>query len=176
MSSPSGPGGVPNTAAGMAEVATRTLMLPEQQALPAAVVQRLDTPEQQRTAAEGVVHVLSSAEVKQGLAAAVVQSLDTPDQQRVAAEGVVGALPAEQQQQMFEGLESTLGRPDRRTRQHLWYIVVGTMVAAIFAFGTMAFVLMYQDKAAEAPLALATTALGGTVGLVATSPGSGRSG
>jgi hypothetical protein len=49
------------------------------------------------------------------------------------------------------------------------------MTAAIFVFGSMAFVLIYQGKAAEAPLALATTALGGVVGLVATSPGSGRS-
>jgi len=40
----------------------------------------------------------------------------------------------------------------------------------------MAFVLIYQKKAAEAPLALATTALGGIVGLVATSPGSRGSG
>jgi hypothetical protein len=42
-------------------------------------------------------------------------------------------------------------------------------------FGAMAFLLIYQRKPAEAPLALATTALGGVVGLVATSPGSGRS-
>jgi uncharacterized membrane protein YbhN (UPF0104 family) len=68
-----------------------------------------------------------------------------------------------------------LGRPDQRTRQILWYIVAWTMAAAIFVFGAMAFVLIYQKKAAEAPLALATTALGGVVGLVATSPGSGRS-
>jgi hypothetical protein len=67
--------------------------------------------------------------------------------------------------------EGVLGVPDRRTQQILWYIVVWTMVAAIFVFGTMAFVLIYQKKAAEAPLALATTALGGVVGLIATSPG-----
>jgi hypothetical protein len=37
------------------------------------------------------------------------------------------------------------------------------------SFGTMAFALIYQ-KPAEAPRALAATALGGVVGLVATSP------
>jgi len=51
-------------------------------------------------------------------------------------------------------------------------MVVGTMALAVFFFGTMAFVLMYQKKGAEAPLALATTALGAIIGLVATSPGS----
>jgi len=40
----------------------------------------------------------------------------------------------------------------------------------------MAFVLVYQKKAAEALLALATGALGAIVGLVATSPGSHSSG
>ena len=101
-----------------------------------------------------------------------MQSLDTPEQKRAAAEGVVGALSTDQRQQLAESL---LGRPDRKTRQNLWYIVIWTMAAAIFVFGSMAFVLIYQKKAAEAPLALATTALGGVVGLVATSPGSGRS-
>jgi hypothetical protein len=97
--------------------------------------------------------------------------LDTPEQQRAAAEGVVGTLPAQQQQQLAEGV---LGPLDDVTRRNLWYIVVWTMAAAIFVFGTMAFVLIYQKKPAEAPLALATTALGGVVGLVATSPGSRR--
>ena len=86
--------------------------------------------------------------------------------------GVIAALPTEQRQQLAE---SVLGSPDQRTRQVLWYIVIWTMAAAIFVFGAMAFVLIYQRKPAEAPLALATTALGGVVGLVATSPGSGRS-
>jgi hypothetical protein len=122
-----------------------------------------------REAAE-LVQKLTPAE-QQHLAAAVVQSIDTPEQQRAAAEGVVRALPNEQREQLAD---SVLGRPDRVTRQHLWYIVVWPMAAAIFIFGTMAFVLMYQKKAAEAPLALATTALGGVVGLVATSPGSRR--
>lgn len=53
----------------------------------------------------------------------------------------------------------------------LWYIVVSTLAAAVFVFGSMAFVPVYRKKAAEAPRALVTTALGGIVGLVATSPG-----
>ena len=104
--------------------------------------------------------------------AAVVQGLDTPEQQKAAAEGVMSAVPMKQRQQVAQSL---LGSPDKRTRQLLWYMVVSTLVGAIFVFGTMAFVLIYQKKPAEAPLALATTALGGVVGLVATSPGSGSS-
>jgi hypothetical protein len=119
------------------------------------------------------VDTLTPAE-QRDLAAAVVQSLDTPEQQK-AAEGVVGALPNEAKQDLQDLAESLLGRPDGKTQQNLWCIVVWTMAAAIFVFGSMAFVLIYQKKAAEAPLALATTALGGVVGLVATSPGSGRS-
>jgi len=144
------------------------------QDLAATVIQGLDTPQQQQAAAEGVVGALP-AEAKQDLAATVVQSLDTPQQQRAAAEGVVGALPAEQRQQLAEGVLG-LGPPDPKTQQNLWYIVIWTMAAAIFVFGSMAFVLIYQKKAAEAPLALATTALGGVVGLIATSPGGRRSG
>ena len=72
--------------------------------------------------------------------------------------------------------ETVLGSPDRKTRQILWYLVVATLTAADFVFGSMAFVLVYQKKAAEAPLALATAALGAIVGLVATSPGSRGSG
>lgn len=164
----------PTTVEDCALMATEVLTTVEQQSLPAAVVQGLETADQQRAATEEVVSALPF-EAKEGLAAAVVQSLETADQQRAAAEGVVSALPTEQKQQVYDSLESTLGTPDRRTRRHLWYIVVGSMVGAIFIFGVMAFVLIYQGKAAEAPLALATTALGGVVGLVATSPGSGRS-
>jgi hypothetical protein len=161
---------LPSTAQKAAELAMDTLPPAEQQGLAAAVVQTLDTPQQQKAAAEAVVGALP-AEAKQDLAATVVQTLDTPQQQRAAAEAVVGTLPSDQQQQLAEGV---LGVPDRRTQQRLWYIVVWTLVAAIFVFGAMAFVLIYQKKAAEAPLALATTALGGVVGLIATSPGSGR--
>ncbi len=165
--------GTPSSAAQEDAARAVQMMTPtEQQDLAAAVVRGLDTPEQQKTAAEGVVGAMPS-EAKQDLAAAVVRGLDTPEQQKTAAEGVVGALPVEQREQLAE---SVLGRPDRRTRQNLWYIVIWTLTAAIFVFGSMAFVLIYQKKAAEAPLALATTALGGVVGLVATSPGSQGSG
>jgi hypothetical protein len=157
-----------------AELAVDRLSPAQQQTMAATVVQNLDTPEQQKAAAEGVVGAMP-AEAKQDLAATVVQSLDTPEQQRAAAEGVVATLPSEQRQQLAEGVLG-LGTPDQKTQQNLWYIVVLTMAAAIFVFGSMAFVLIYQKKAAEAPLALATTALGGTVGLIATSPGSRRSG
>ncbi|MQS15991.1 hypothetical protein F7Q99_28005 [Streptomyces kaniharaensis] len=108
-------------------------------------------------------------EEKASLVAALAQSIATPEQQQAVAEHVVRALPQEQQQRLTE---TVLGKPDKRTRQVLWYIVVWTMTSAVFVFGVLAFVLIYQNKHAEAPLALATTALGGVVGLVATSPGS----
>jgi hypothetical protein len=136
-----------------------------------AAVQQLDTVAEQRAAAEGVVQAIPS-EAKQNLAATVVQGLDTPQQQQAAAERVVQALPTEQREQLTDNL---LGAPDRKTRQRLWYLIIGALTAAIFVFGMMAFILIYQQKAAEAPLALATTALGGIVGLIATSPGSQRS-
>jgi hypothetical protein len=82
----------------------------EQQDLAAKVVQGLDTPAQQRAAAEGVVGALPT-EAKQDLAATVVQRLDTPQQQRAAAEAAVEALPTEQRQQLAEGV---LGIPDRK--------------------------------------------------------------
>ena len=137
------------------------------QDLAASVVQGLDTPEQQKAAAEGVIGALTN-DAKQDLAASVVRGLDNPEQQKAAAEGVLSAMPVKQRQQVAKNL---LGSPDKKTRQVLWYIVVSTLVAAIFVFGIIAFVLIYQKKPAEAPLALATTALGGVVGLVATSPG-----
>ena len=139
------------------------------QDLAASVVRGLDTPEQQTAAAEGVIGVMPS-EAKQDLAASVVRGLDTPEQQTAAADGVMAAMSVKQRQQVAQ---SILGSPDKKTRQVLWYMVVSTLVAAIFVFGALAFVLIYQKKPAEAPLALATTALGGVVGLVATSPGSG---
>jgi hypothetical protein len=134
----------------------------------ASVVKGLDTPEQQQAAAEGVINAMPST-AKQDLAASVVKGLDTPEQQQAAAEGVINALSAKQRDQVAQGL---LGNPDKKTRQVLWYMVVSTLTLAIFVFGTMAFILIYEKKPAEAPLALATTALGGVVGLVATSPGS----
>ena len=109
-----------------------------------------------------------SADAQQRIPATVVDGLGTTQQKQAAAEAVIGKLPADVQQQVAEAV---LGSPDRRTRQVLWYLVVSTLTAAVFVFGSMAFVLVYQKKAAEAPLALTTAALGGIIGLVATSPG-----
>jgi hypothetical protein len=163
--------GTPEEQQAAAKRVIETLPSEAKQGLAATVVQSLDTPQEQQAAAEGVIGTLPS-EAKQGLAATVVQSLDTPQEQQAAAEGVMGTLSSQQRAQVAQ---SVLGTPDTKTRQRLWYVVVFTLAAAVFVFGSMAFVLVYQKKAAEAPLALATTALGGIVGLVATSPGS-RSG
>jgi hypothetical protein len=150
-----------------AEVAVKALPDEAKQDLAAIVVQSMDTQANQTAAANGVVEALPD-EAKQDLAATVVRSIDSPTQQRAAAEGAVRSLSDEQRRQIV----SALGSPDRTTRQILWYIVVSAMVGAIFVFGVMMFILVQSGKPAEAPLALATTALGGLVGLIATSPGS----
>ena len=129
----------------------------------AATVQGMNSDDQ-KAAVKGIFDVLSD----DNLASSVAQGLNTPERQR----SVVSAMPDDQRQQ----LASTLGVPDKKTRQILWYVVVGTLALAVFLFGILAFVLILNGKSAEAPLALATTALGGVVGLVATSPGSSASG
>jgi hypothetical protein len=63
------------------------------------------------------------------------------------------------------------GTPDPKTQRALWYIVIVTTSAAIFLFGGLTFALTLLGKSGEGTLALATTALGGIVGLVATTPG-----
>jgi hypothetical protein len=63
-----------------------------------------------------------------------VQGLDTPEQQKAAAEGVMSAVPIKQRQQVAQSL---LGNPDKKTRQVLWYMVVSTLVVAIFVFGAL---------------------------------------
>jgi len=142
-----------------------------QQAMPATLVRGMETPEQKQAAATAVIGSLP-ANLQQAMPAALVQGLETPEQKQAAATAVIGTLSADAKQQ----LAGALGSPDQRTRQVLWYLVVSTLTAAVFVFGTMAFVLVYQKKAADAPLALATAALGGIIGLVATSPGSRGSG
>ncbi|MER6126629.1 hypothetical protein ABT173_29240 [Streptomyces sp. NPDC001795] len=139
--------------------------------LAAALVQGISTREQQQAAFGSVVDALPD-EGKPDLAAVLINGMNTDEQKQAAAGRAVDALKPEQRQQLAR---TVLGQPDARTTQVLWYIVVSTLAAAVFAFGVLAFVLIYQKKSAEAPLALATTALGGVVGLVATSPGSNRS-
>jgi hypothetical protein len=127
-----------------------------------------DTPEQKQAAPNPVIGSLP-LDIRQTMPASLVQGLETPEQKQAAATAVIGSLPLDIQQQLAN---TVLGSPDRKTRQTLWYLVVSTLTAAVFVFGSMAFVLVYQKKAAEAPLALATAALGGIIGLIATSPGS----
>lgn len=98
--------------------------------------------------------------------------LDTDQQKQIAA-AAVNALPQADQEEVAA---TTLGTPDRKTQQRLWYIVVGMMGGAIFVFGALTFVLVLEGKNAEGVVALATTALGGVVGLISTSPVSTRRG
>jgi hypothetical protein len=100
----------------------------------------------------------------------------SPEQRQNVAEDIVATLPPGQQQQVAESVSGPLSSPDAGTSNRLWIIVVSTLTLALFVFGTMAFVLVLRRETAEAPLALATTALGGIVGLVATTPGARRHG
>jgi flagellar biosynthesis/type III secretory pathway M-ring protein FliF/YscJ len=111
-----------------------------------------------------------SADSKQELVGNVVQSVGTDQKKQIAATAVE-ALPQADKEDVAA---SILGIPDRKTQQKLWYIVVGMMGGAIFVFGILTFVLVLVGKSAEGVVALATTALGGVVGLVSTSPVSSR--
>jgi hypothetical protein len=97
--------------------------------------------------------------------------VDTDQQKQVAAAAIGGLSQADQE----DVAATILGTPDRKTQQRLWYIVIGTMGGAIFVFGILTFLLVLMGKSAEGVLALGTTALGGVVGLVSTSPVSNRS-
>jgi len=134
----------------------------------ATVVQALPAEQQQAAAAAAAAAVPNEA--TPGLVATVVQALPT-EQKREAAQAAMSTLSHDQRGELAA---SILGEPDPRTQQRLWYMVVGTMGLSIFVFGFMAFLLISWKKAGDAPLALATTALGGVVGLVASGPGRGR--
>ncbi|WP_190016660.1 hypothetical protein [Streptomyces lucensis] len=136
--------------------------------LAAALVEGISTREQQQAVFGRVVNALPD-EGKPDLAAVLINGMDTEEQKKAAAGRAVEALEPEQRQQLAR---TVLGQPDPKTTQVLWYMVVSTLAATVFVFGVLAFVLIEQKNSAEAPLALATTALGGVVGLVATSPGS----
>src|SRR5882757_9676368 len=79
----------------------------------AAVVQGLDTPEQQKAAAEGVIGAMSS-DAKQDLAATVVQGLDTPEQQKAAAEGVMSAMSSDAKQDLAATVVQGLDTPEQQ--------------------------------------------------------------
>ncbi|MDQ4021576.1 MAG: hypothetical protein M3257_08115, partial [Actinomycetota bacterium] len=125
--------------------------------------------DQQKQLAATTVETLSD-DSKQELVGNVVQSLGTDQQKQLAATAVDSLSQADKE----DVAASILGIPDRKTQQMLWYIVIGMMGGAIFVFGILAFVLVLNDKSAEGVVALATTALGGVVGLVSTSPVSSR--
>jgi hypothetical protein len=141
-------------------------------AVVAKVVGNLNTTDQQQDAAAAAVGALSP-DATNAVVAKVVGNLTTPGQQQDAAAAALGALPRAGQEEV---LTSILGTPDPKTQRALWYIVISAIAAAIFVFGILTFVLILLGKSAEAPLALATTALGGIVGLLATTPGGRRQG
>ncbi len=132
----------------------------------ARLVGNLETPDQKKEAAVAAVGALSSAATPDAVAA-MVGKLDSADQKRAAA-AALNMLPQDQQQQLAS---SVLGNPSPKVQGALWLIVIITISAAIFVFGVLSFVLVVSGKGAEGPLALAATALGGIVGLLASTPG-----
>jgi hypothetical protein len=134
----------------------------------ARAVGKLDTTDEQKETALAALGALPKGSTPD-VVAKMVGQLDTPDQQQATALAALNALSADGRKQVATTI---LGTPDRKTQRTLWYIVIGTIAAAIFVFGVLTFVLILMGKNAEAPLALATTALGGMVGLVATTPAS----
>jgi hypothetical protein len=132
----------------------------------ARVVGNLETPDQKKEAAVAAVGALPSAATPD-VVATMVGKLDSADQKRAAA-AALNTLPQDQQQQVAS---SILGTSSPKVQGALWLIVIMTISVAIFVFGVLSFVLVVSGKSAEGPLALATTALGGIVGLVASTPG-----
>ena len=144
--------------------------------------------EQQMAAAQDIATALPP-EAQQDLATSLGQSLESPERQKAAAQDIATALPPEAQQdlatsfvksldptQQTEVFETVFGPLDNETRKKILKVVIYTLTAVVFLFGVMTFMLLYQRKAADAPLTLATTALGAIVGLIAISPGGRRPG
>jgi hypothetical protein len=142
----------------------------DQQDLATTLGQSLESPEQKKATAQGIAAAL------------------TPEQKKATAQGIAAALPSLDQQdlattmvksldrpQQTEVLETVFGPLDNETRKTILKVVIYTLTTVVFLFGVMAFMLLYQGKGAEAPLTLATTALGAIVGLIAINPGGRRS-
>jgi hypothetical protein len=136
-------------------------------AVMARVIGNMSNTDQQQQAATAAVNALPP-EATPAVMARVIVNMSNTDQQQQAATAAVNALSPAGQQQV---LSSVLGTPDAKTQRTLWYVVISTVSGAIFVFGVLTVVLIILGKNAEGALALATTALGGIVGLIATSPG-----
>lgn len=132
----------------------------------ATMVDNLESTDQKKDAAVAVVGKLPP-EATPDVVGRMVDNLGSADQVKVAT-AAMNALPTQRQQDLAN---SILGTPSRKVQAALWLIVVITISAAIFIFGTLSFILVLNGRGAEGPLALATTALGGIVGLIATTPG-----
>jgi thioredoxin-like negative regulator of GroEL len=181
--------GVPTSEAkqDLATTLGQSLGSPEQKKAAILDVATALPPEQQKATAQDIASALPS-EAKQDLATTLGQSLRSPEQQKATAQDIASALPSEAKQdfattfvkslnhpQQTQVLETVFGPLDNETGKKLLKVVIYTLTAVVFLFGAMAFMLLYQSKGAEAPLTLATTALGAIVGLIAISPGGRRS-
>ena len=159
-----------------------------QQDLATSLGQSLESAERQKAAAQDIATGLPP-QAQQDLATSLGQSLESPERQKAAAQDIATGLPPQAQQdlatsfvkslappQQTEVLETVFGPLDNETRKRILKVVIYTLTAVVFLFGAMTFMLLYQRKGADAPLTLATTALGAIVGLVAISPGGRRPG
>ena len=140
-------------------------------ALMTSLGQGLGSPERKKAA---ILDVATALPAEQQMAAA--QDIATalpPEAQQDLATSFVKSLDPTQQTEVFE---TVFGPLDNETRKKILKVVIYTLTAVVFLFGVMTFMLLYQRKAADAPLTLATTALGAIVGLIAISPGGRRPG
>lgn len=146
--------------------------LPDQDT-PGAVGQAVRNlaPAEQRAAVLAAANTLPTAATPD-LVRTMVGNADPATGREAVTAGLNALSPADRE----AAAASVLGAPDARTQRTLWLLVVGTMAGAVFVFGALTVVLLVLGKTADAPLALATTALGGIVGLVVTSPVSVRQG
>ena len=127
------------------------------------VFDQLGQPQKAAQVMQGI-ESLSAPDLEQAVGAGL-NRLPAP-QLESAASAALGALSPDAQQRVTGGLTT----PDAATNRWLWKVVVVSLVAVVIVFGVLTFVLILKGKSAEAPLALATTALGGIVGLLSPGP------
>lgn len=130
-----------------------------QEATTSELFGRLDTPQKAAQVVQGMTS-LPAPELGEAVGAGL-QRLPAPELEKAAGKAL-SQLPADAKERVAGGLSA----PDPKTNNLLWRVVVYSLIGIVGLFGAFTFVLIYQGKSAEAVLALATTALGGIVGLI----------
>ncbi len=139
------------------------LSMDAQEATVSTLFNQLDPPQKAAQVVQGI-DSLQTPNLEEAVGAGL-QRLQAPQLESATSTALSHLSPAAQQR-----VVGGLGSPDAATNRWLWKCVVGSLVAVVIVFGVLTFVLIYQKKSAEATLALATTALGGIVGLISPGP------